>query len=375
LSGKNDKALVLATFLILMLCGAVPWVTTWAAEPSQAPAPGDAQRDKIMTYIRNRFGVPDTVKLSLSELHASTLVPGFTEGTVTVDDGKNKRTQTVLISRDSRFLVVVAASVIDLHQDSSAEMAQRIQEVFKVPATVKISVGAFKPSPSPGFEQGTITFDDGKAPKQDRAVLRTRDGKHLIISELYNLAVDPKQQALHTISLHDEPSEGPASAPVTIVEYADLQCPTCARMHEFLQTKVLPRYGNKVRLVFKEFPLVGIHDWSFTAAIADRCAYEINPSSYVSLRTAIFRDQQLINITNLRDTLLSLGELAGVDRVKLAGCLDAKSSLPFIQRDMAEAKRINVSQTPTVFINGRMMLGLPSEDAYFQAIDQALKGK
>jgi protein-disulfide isomerase len=327
-----------------------------------------------MTYIRNRFGVPDTVKLSLSEMHASTLVPGFTEGTVTVDDGKNKRTQTVLISKDSRFLVVVAASVIDLHQNSPAEMAQRVQEVFKVPATVKISVGAFKPSPSPGFEQGTITFDDGKAPKQDRAVLRTRDGKHLIISELYNLAVDPKQQALHTISLHDEPSEGPASAPVAIVEYADLQCPTCARMHEFLQTKVLPRYGNKVRLVFKEFPLVGIHDWSFTAAIADRCAFEINPSSYVPMRTAIFRDQQLINITNLRDTLLSLGELAGVDRVKLAGCLDAKSSLPFIQRDMAEAKRINVSQTPTVFINGRMMLGLPSEDAYFQAIDTALRG-
>jgi len=345
------------------------------AEPSQAPAPGDAQRDRIMTYIRNRFGVPDTVKLSLSDLHASALAPGFNEGTVTVDDGKNKRTQTVLISRDSRFLVVVAASVIDLHQNSSAEMVQRIQEVFKVPATVKISVGAFKPTPSPGFEQGTIIFDDGKAPKQDRTVLRTRDGKHLIISELYNLGVDPKQQALHTISLHDEPSEGPASAPVTIVEYADLQCPTCARMHEFLQTKVLPHYGNKVRLVFKEFPLLGIHDWSYTAAIADRCAYEINPSSYVPLRTAIFRNQQLINITNLRDTLLSFGELAGVDRVKLAGCLDAKSSLPLVQRDMAEAKRINVSQTPTVFINGRMMLGLPSEDAYFQAIDQALNGK
>jgi len=346
-----------------------------AAESSQAPMLTSAKRDKIITYVRDRFGVPDTVKLSLGELHASMLAPGFTEGTVTVDDGKNQRTQTVLISKDSRFLIVVAASVIDLRQDSPAEMAQRIQEVFKVPATVKISVGAFKPSPSPDFQQGTITFDDGKAPKQERAVLRTRDGKHLIVSELYNLDIDPKQQALHTISLHDEPSEGPASAPVTIVEYADLQCPTCARMHEFLQTKVLPRYGNKVRIVFKEFPLLGIHDWSFTAAIADRCAYEFNPSSYVPLRTAIFRNQQLINITNLRDTLLSLGELAGVDRVKLAGCLDAKSSLPLVQRDMAEAKRINVSQTPTVFINGRMMLGLPSEDAYFQAIDQALNGK
>ena len=48
---------------------------------------------------------------------------------------------------------------------------------------------------------------------------------------------------------------------MTIVEYADLECPTCARMHEFLETKVVPRYGNKVRIVFKEFPLP-MHDWS-----------------------------------------------------------------------------------------------------------------
>ena len=204
-------------------------------------------------------------------------------------------------------------------------------------------------------------------------MLLTRDGKHLIVGELYNLAVDPKQQALRTISLQDEPTQGPADAPVTIVEYADLECPTCARMHEFLETQVLPRYGNKVRVVFKEFPLP-MHDWSLTAAIACQCAYEMNPASYVPLRTAIFRNQQLINITNLRDTVLSYGEQAGVDRVKLAGCLDAKSSLPRIQRDMAEAKRINVNQTPTLFINGRMMVGLPSEDAYFQAIDAALRG-
>jgi protein-disulfide isomerase len=145
-------------------------------------------------------------------------------------------------------------------------------------------------------------------------------------------------------------------------------------MHEFLETKVVPRYGNKLRVVFKEYPLP-MHDWSFTAAIADQCAYEINPSTYVPLRTAIFRNQQLINIANLRDSLLSYGEQAGLDRVQLAGCLDAKSSLPRIQRDMAEAKRIEVISTPTVFINGRMMVGLPSEDAYFKAIDAALQGK
>jgi protein-disulfide isomerase len=95
----------------------------------------------------------------------------------------------------------------------------------------------------------------------------------------------------------------------------------------------------------------------------------------VPLRSAIFRSQQLINITNLRDTLLNYGEQVGLNRVQLAGCLDSKASLPRIQRDIAEAKRLDISSTPTLFINGRMMVGFPSEDAYYQAIDAALKGK
>jgi len=60
--------------------------------------------------------------------------------------------------------------------------------------------------------------------------------------------------------------------------------------------------------------------------------------------------------------------------VKLAGCLDAKSTLPRIQRDMKEAKAIEVDRTPTLFINGRMIIGLPSEEAYFQMIDGILRG-
>jgi len=364
---------MLATILILGLCGGAPWVVMRAEPAAQGSVLSDAIRDKILTYIRERFGVPDTVKLSLGPLHASRVAPSFNEAAVMVGEGKDQRVQLVLVSKDSHYLIVVLGSIIELHQNSTAEMAQRIREAFKTPANLKLSVGGFKRSPSADFEQGTLSVDSGGS-KQDRVVLLSRDGKHLIVSEMYNLAVDPKQQALRIISLHDEPTQGPPDAPVTIVEYADLECPTCARVHEFLETQVVPRYGKKVRIVFKEYPLPG-HDWSLNAAIACQCAYEMNPSTYVPLRTAIFRDQQIINITNLRETLLSYGEQAGLDRVKLAGCLDAKSTYPRIQRDVAEAKRIEVNQTPTVFINGRMLIGLPSEDAYFQAIDEALRGK
>ena len=381
MNGKNDKATFLAILLTLALVNAIsaygqasPSQTPPAKKPVAAgPALTEAKRDSILKYVRDRFGVPDTVKLTFGEVRSSDVAPDFNDATVLVDDGKSQHPQEMLISKDGHYLVVTGA-IMELHQGTEAEMEQRITEVFKTPATLKVTVGGFKPSPAPDFKQGTLTMDNGKT-KQDRVILLGRDGKHLVVSELFNLGVDPKQQALRIISLKDEPSEGPASAPVTLVEYADLQCPTCARMHDFLQTKILPRYGDKVRIVFKEFPLVAIHDWSFTAAIADRCAYQMNPSAYVAIRTSIFRNQQLINITNLRETLLSYGEEAGVDRVHLAGCLDAKSSRPSIQRDMDEAKRINVTQTPTVFINGRMMMGLPSEDAYYQAIDAALKGK
>jgi protein-disulfide isomerase len=196
----------------------------------------------------------------------------------------------------------------------------------------------------------------------------------VILGEIFNLTVDPQAQALRTISLHDVPTQGPANAPVTIVEYADLECPTCARVHDFLETKLVPRYGNKVRVVFKEFPLP-MHDWSMTAAIACQCAYETDPPAFVPLRTAIFRSQQAINITNVRETVLNFGEQAGMDRVKLAGCIDAKSSYPRIQRDMQEAKRLDVNQTPTLFVNGKKIIGLPSEDAYYQVIDADLHGK
>ncbi len=317
--------------------------------------------------------MPETVKLTFGEVTPSPVSPAFINTIMTVDDGKTPHQQQLLVSRDGRFLLVVTVSVIDLQQDTPDAMAKRIQEVFKTPPEVKMSIGPLKPSASLDFRQATLTIDNGKA-KQDRTVLLARDGKHLVVSDLYNMSLDPRQQALRTISLRNEPTVGPANAPVTIVEYADLQCPTCKRMHEFIENKLIPRYGDKLRVVFKEFPLP-MHDWSFTAAIADQCAFQLNPSTYVPLRTAIFHSQELINIANLRDTLLNFGEQAGLDRVQLAGCLDSKASLPRIQHDQEEAKRLDVNSTPTLFINGKIMVGLPSEDAYYQAIDQALSGK
>jgi protein-disulfide isomerase len=365
---KSSKILLLALFL--SFCGGIPGDVTRAQQRPAGPVLTEATREKVVRYIRERFGVPESVQIEVGAPRDS-FAPGFYEVTVTTNDGKTKRDQVAWVSKDSHYLLLGNLFAVD--GPSNPEVIHRLRETFKVPDNVKVTLGAFHASSAAYFQEAALTIDNGKG-KQEWTVLLAKDGQHGILGKLYSLDVDLRQQALHNISLRSGPSQGPASAPVTIVEYADLQCPTCATLHLFYETQLLPRYGNKVRVIFKEFPLVGIHDWSPTAAVACQCAYGMNPSAYVPLRTAIFRNQQAINITNLRDILLDYGEQAGVDRVKLAACIDAKSSWPHVEADMAEGKRVNVDRTPTAFINGKMLVGMPSAEAYFQAVDEALRG-
>ena len=353
----------------ILLCGVVLGLT--ARLPLAAdPALSEAAREKILRYIHERLGMADATKLTVGEVRDS-FAPNFLQVSIVSDDAQGKQhDQPVWVSKDSRYLLM--GSPFEVNDPSNAEMIRRMREAFKVPENVKMVLGSFHASRVSDFQTATLTFDNGKG-AQERNVLLARDGKHAILGEIYTLDVDLQKQALHGLTVGNSPTQGPANAPVTIFEFADLQCPTCALLHQFLETQLLPRYGNKVRVVFKEFPLVGIHDWSPTAAVACQCAYEMNPSTFVPMRTAIFRSQQSINITNVRDTLLGFGEQAGLDRVKLAGCIDAKSTWPRIEADLAEGKKLNVASTPTSFINGRMLVGIASQDGYLQTVDEALR--
>jgi protein-disulfide isomerase len=171
----------------------------------------------------------------------------------------------------------------------------------------------------------------------------------------------------------NEPSQGSVSAPVTIVEFGDLQCPMCARLHDFLESDLLPKYGDKVRIVYKEFPLVMIHDWTLTASVACQCAYQINPGAYVPLRSMIYKNQASINAMNVRDLMLSYGEQAGLDRLRFAACIDSKATLPHVEADFKEGQAVGVSSTPTCFVNGKMVVGFTSPDAYYKMVDETLR--
>jgi protein-disulfide isomerase len=334
-------------------------------EAASTPPAGE----RVIRYIRERFGVPESQNLTLMPFQDAAY-PGYYRTTVTVEDGKDKRTSPISISRDGRYLIL--SDFLPLGADPKAGIVRQLTEIFKLPSTVKLMVGPFAASSFPNFYQTTITADsDGKVNKQNYFV--TRDKRFIVLGGIFNMDIDPRRQALRTMKLTDQSSEGPANAPVTIVEYADLECPTCAREHEFLQKELLPRYGDKVRVVFKEFPLVQIHTWALTGAIAAQCAYQIDPSKFVAYRTSIFEHQMNITATSARDLLLYYGEQVGLDRLKLAACIDSKASLPRVEEGLREGKELGVDRTPTFFINGRILIGGGPADGFFQKVDDALR--
>jgi protein-disulfide isomerase len=333
-------------------------------------SPDTATRDRIMRFVRERFGIAESVPMTAEPLRASAQ-NGFLETALTVGEGAQKRTQSVYLTKDRRFLVV--GNLYTLGSDPKSEIAQHVRTQFKVPETTRLVVGPLRTSPFPNFQATTVTADDGKT-QQTQEFFVTRDNRWLVLGTIFNLTADPRREALRAINTANQPSQGPTTAPVTVVQYSDLQCPSCARFHEFLEKELVPRYGGKVRVVFKEFPLVNIHEWSLAGSIAAQCVYQIDPASYVRYRSQIYQNQSSINGTNARDRLLTLGEQIGIDRLKLATCMDAKVTLARVEENYREGTKVGVQSTPTSFINGRMIVGLPSVEEFYKAVDEALRG-
>jgi protein-disulfide isomerase len=353
----------------VLLLGVGVLIAGGVAKPKANASDDAALDEKIASYVRQRYGIPDTVKVTAAPPQSSNF-PGFLASTITTDNGKEPKKTNIFLTADRRCLIM--GSLFALGPDPKSEIVQHIREQFKLPEGTSLTVGPIHSSTFPNFLVTSVAAQNGNQ-KQSQDFYITKDNRTLVMGIIFNLEMDLKREAARAIVTTNQPTQGPAHAQVTIVEYADLECPMCGKLHQFLEKELLPKYGDKVRVIFKEFPLVQIHDWSLTAAIANECVYEVKPDAFAPYRSVIFANQASTNVTNVRDTLLGYADQVGVDRVRLAGCLDSKASLPRVEEGTREGKHLEITSTPTCFINGRMLVGFPSPDAYYKAVDAALK--
>src|SRR5215469_6553708 len=150
-------------------------------------------------------------------------------------------------------------------------------------------------------------------------------------------------------------SEGPSSAPITIVEFSDYQCPYCQRAESSVK-EVLKKYGDKVRLVYMDFPLP-MHQYALKAAQAARCAGD--QGKYWEFHDALFSDQSKLDQAGLKATA---GKLK-LDTKKFDECTAGDLHIDQIRKSQQEGSGVGVDGTPTFIIDGRLMSGAqpPSE--------------
>lgn len=175
---------------------------------------------------------------------------------------------------------------------------------------------------------------------------------------------DP-ESPVFDIATDDQPTKGGANAPVTIVEFTDYQCPSCSRTQPVLE-EIIKEYGDKVKLVVRDFPLTQIHVNAMKAAEAAEAARE--QGKYWEYAEILFKNQDKLEVENL----VAYAGQAGLDVKKFQDALTSGRNTGKIQRDMEEGLKIGISGTPTVFINGKRVKD-KSKESLKAAIDAALK--
>lgn len=184
----------------------------------------------------------------------------------------------------------------------------------------------------------------------------------LQVKENVKLLLEPPRFEVNVAS--DAPSQGPAGAPVTIVEYTDFQCPYCRRGQETVD-QVLVRFKDKVRVVHRDYPLDN-HPRARPAAQASYCAGE--QGRFWEYRRSLLLQGGELGDADLHDGARKLN----LDAAAFKSCLQAGRHDDVIQKSLLEGQSLGVASTPTFFINGRMLLGARSVEEFATVIEEEL---
>ena len=166
---------------------------------------------------------------------------------------------------------------------AGAELNRRIEKQvranFNLPPYVNVAVGERQPSQDfAGYDKLTLKMSYG-GQTQTRELLLSKDGKTLLSVMKMDLTRDPQAEAMAKIDLTGRPIRGNKDAKVTVVVYDDFQCPYCSRIHQTL-IEVLKSYGDRIKVVYKDYPLFEIHPWAERAAIDSGCLAKQSAGAY-----------------------------------------------------------------------------------------------
>ena len=235
-----------------------------------------------------------------------------------------------------------------------SRVEQYLRNLYAWGTEYEVKVGPSNPSPIPDLLEVPVTVSMGG--QSDTAVVYvSKTGNYLLRGELADMSVDPFADIGSKLHVGTSPSTGPEDAEITLIEFADFECPSCRQLDLVLR-ELLPRHPE-VRLVFKHYPLTDIHPWAMTAAIASQCAYQQTPAAFWKIHDAIFDAQDVISPSNVWDKMMDLATQLGLNAEAFQACMTNPETATQVKATIEEGRALTITATPTTFVNNRRVIG------------------
>lgn len=247
---------------------------------------------------------------------------------------------------------------------SDARLVAYLQKRFRIPDPALISLGPPKSSPIQGLSERTVTVKNETGFKASVQLFTDADGTRFILGRLMDLNADPWDRVdMKKVDLNDRATQGPVNAPITVVEFADFECPYCARAFGDIETLVNETYKGQVRLVFKNLPL-NQHPWATQAAIAAECVRQQNPQAFWTFARYLYTNQADIKPETLRPRIEDFATSQKLDTKALDVCMLSPAPERRVTEDVRDGNGVGIRSTPTFLINGIMVPGMPSDKVF-----------
>jgi protein-disulfide isomerase len=210
-----------------------------------------------------------------------------------------------------------------------------------------------RPSAIPGLVDVVLSINK-QAPQH---IYLAPGSQEAIIGERIPFGTDPFAPVREKLKAADGPTMGAKTPAMEIVEFSDLECPHCKAAAPIVEK--LAADFPQVRVTFQQFPLpASLHPWAMKAALYADCAGNANPAAFWKYVDAIFENQGGIALATADEKLKELATATGLDASKLATCAESKEAQARVQKSLDLGTSLEVTSTPTVFINGRRVLAI-----------------
>ena len=285
--------------------------------------------------------------------------------------------RSTLLSLTAALALALAGSAQNTAKKSAFDKAwleTYVRHLWVLDPELKVSISDPKPAADlPGFKEVTVRVAQGQE-SQQVMLLVSNDGAKIIEGNVYGAGSNPYKANLDKLKTQFQPSLGTPGAPVVLVEFSDMQCPHCKEEAKTIRENLIQIYPKQVRLYFKDFPLTSIHPWAKAAAMAGRCVFHNNASSFWDYHDWIFAQQDAITPENLRDKVMEWAKgQKDIDSLQLGRCIDDKATEKEVEASAEEAVALQVDGTPTLFINGRRLPAGPDWNTLKRVIDNEIK--